>query len=73
MILSASYLFDDHDCEMLPRPGRMELACYCLGGAVWRRLLWPVRQSWFACYCHDVILSASCLFDDRDCEMLNGQ
>ena len=36
-------------------------------------LLWPVRQLWFACYCHGVILSASCLFDDHDCEMLYGQ
>ena len=51
----------------------MQLACYYLGEAVRRRLLWPVRQSWFACYCHDAILSASFLFDDRDCDMLYGQ
>ena len=32
--------------------------------------LWPVKQSRFAYHCHGVILSASCLFDDHDCEML---
>ena len=26
----------------------------------------------FSCYCHGVIFSASCLFDDHDCEMLYG-
>ena len=25
-----------------------------------------MRQLWFACYCHGVISSASCLFDDHD-------
>ena len=28
-----------------------------------------VRQFWLACYCRGVILAASCLFDDHDCEI----
>ena len=30
-------------------------------------MLWPVRYI-IACFCHEVIHSASCLIDDRDCE-----
>ena len=33
-------------------------------------LLWPMKQLGFAHYCHGLILSASCLFDDNDCQML---
>ena len=29
-----------------------------------------MRQVLLACYCHGVILSTSCLFDDHDYEML---
>ena len=72
VILSASCLFDDHDCEMLYGQWRMSFACYYHDGIIWIELLWPVRQLWCAYYCHGVILSASCLLDDHDCEMLYG-
>ena len=65
--------FDDRDCEMLYGQRRMQFACYCHDGIVEIKLLWPMRQVWLAYYCHGVILSASCLFDDRDCEMLYSQ
>ena len=51
----------------------MRFACYCHDGIVEIKLLWPMRQVWLAYYCHRVILSASCLFDDRNCEMLYSQ
>ena len=73
VILSENCLFDDRDCEMLYGQRRMQFACYCHDGIVEIKLFWPVRQVWLAYYCHGVILSASCLFDDRDCEMLYGQ
>ena len=73
VILSASSLFDDHDCEMLYGQWRMSFACYYHDGIIWIELLWPVRQLWCAYYCRGVVLSASCLLDDHDCEMLYGQ
>ena len=51
----------------------MQFACYCQDKIVEIKLLWPIRQLWLAYYGHGVILSASCLFDDRDCSMLYGQ
>ena len=36
------------------------------------RMLWPVRYI-IACFCHEVIHSASCLIDDDDCETVYGQ
>ena len=45
-----------------------KLLLFIHGSVVRIGLLWPVRQLWFAFYCHAVILSAS-QFDDHDCEM----
>ena len=46
----------------------MQFACSCHDGIVEIKLLWPMRQVWLAYYCHGVILSASGLFDDHDCQ-----